>query len=153
MFKLLTARIKFTKFHVIFQATCQFLHHPSVSWQRIPLKFSNWNICFGLKEPIIVQFFRLLSALMKVHPNPHAIFETTRPGFVWILHNCSVLWKITPLYFFSSNLILWTKIAHQSNIFGLLSGWVKIHQILHVIFETTSQFFFKICFTLQCHER
>ena len=30
--------------------------------------------------------------------------------------------------FFSSNLILWTKIAGQSEIFGLLSGWVKIHQ-------------------------
>ena len=29
----------------------------------------------------------------------------------------------------------------------------KIHQILHVIFETTSQFFFKLSITLQCHER
>ena len=45
------------------------------------------------------------------------------------------------------------KIVHQSEIFGLLSGWVKLHQIPHVIFETTSQFFFKLCITLQCHER
>ena len=49
--------------------------------------------------------FRLLGALMKVHPIPHAIFETTRSGFIQILHHCSVSWKITPLYFFSSNLI------------------------------------------------
>ena len=34
--------------------------------------------------------FRLLSALMKVHPIPHAIFETTRSGFIQILHHCSV---------------------------------------------------------------
>ena len=48
--------------------------------------------------------------------------------------------------------ILWTKIAHQSEVFGLLSGWVKTHQIPNVIFESTSQIFFKLCITLQCHE-
>ena len=45
----------------------------------------------------------LLSALMKVHPIPHASFETERSGF--ILHHCSVSWKITPLYFWSPNLV------------------------------------------------
>ena len=35
----------------------------------------------------------------------------------------------------------------------LLSGWVKIHKIPHVIFETTSQFFFKLHITLHCQER
>ena len=81
---------------------------------------------------------------MKVHPIPHAIFETTRSGFIQILHCCSVSWKITPPYFFSSNLILWTKIVHWSKILELLSGWVKIYKILHVIFETTTHFFFKL---------
>ena len=38
---------------------------------------------------------------------------------------------------------LWTKIDHQSEILGLLSGLVKIHKIPHIIFETTSQFFFE----------
>ena len=42
---------------------------------------------------------------MKVHPIPHAIFETSRSGFIQVLHHCSVSWKITPLYFFNSNLI------------------------------------------------
>ena len=49
--------------------------------------------------------FRLLGALMKVHPILHTIFKTARSGFIQILHHCSVSWKITPLYFFSSNLI------------------------------------------------
>ena len=42
---------------------------------------------------------------MKVHPIRHAIFETTSPESIQILHHYSVLLKITPLYFFSSNLI------------------------------------------------
>ena len=46
---------------------------------------------------------------MKVHPIPHAIFETARSGFIQIFHHCSVSWKITPLYFFSSNLIYFGK--------------------------------------------
>ena len=51
--------------------------------------------------------------------------------------NSSVIFELKPH-------ILWTKIAHQSEILGLLSGWVKIHQIPHV---------FKLCITLQCPER
>ena len=69
--------------------------------------------------------FRLLGALMKVLPIPHAIFESTRSGFIQISHHCSVSWKITPLYFFSSNLILlWTKISIEvkSSDF-LVDGW------------------------------
>ena len=49
--------------------------------------------------------------------------------------------------------MLWPKMTHQSQISGLLSGWVKIHKIHHVIFEITSQLFFKLWITLQCHER
>ena len=70
------------------------------------MKFSSWNIiCFGQKDPIKVQCFRLLSALMKVHPMPHDVFETTRSVFVQILHHCSVSWNISLLYFCSSNLV------------------------------------------------
>ena len=57
------------------------------------------------------------------------------------------------VFFWLKSHILWTKIAHQNEISGLLIGWLKIHEILHVIFETRSQFFFKLCITLQCHER
>ena len=82
-------------------------------------KCSSWNIiCFGQKERIKVQFFRLLSALMKVHPLPHAIFETTRSGCIQILHHCLVSWKITSLYFLAQTSYTLDK------IFGLLViGW------------------------------
>ena len=38
-------------------------------------------------------------------------------------------------------------------ILTLSNALVKICQIPHVIFQTTSQFSFKFCITLQCHER
>ena len=88
--------------------------------------------------------FRLLGSLMmKVHPIRQAIFETTRSGFFkfCITFQCRI-------YLAKTSYTL-DKIAHRSEIFGLLSGWV--HQIPHVIFETTSQFFFKLCITLHCH--
>ena len=45
------------------------------------------------------EIFQLKKYSPKVHPIPHAIFETTRSGIIQILHHCSVSWKITPLYF------------------------------------------------------
>ena len=42
---------------------------------------------------------------MKVHPISHAIFQTTKSGFIQILHYCLVSLKIKPLYFFCWNLI------------------------------------------------
>ena len=78
--------LKLTKFLAIFQATSQF----------------SLQLRFGQKEPMKVQIFKFLSALMKVHPIPHASFETTRSRFAQILHLCS-------LYVLSQTLILWTK--------------------------------------------
>ena len=88
---------------------------------------------------------------MKVHPILDASFETTRSGFIQILHLCSVACLLC--HFFSQTFILWTKRAHRSEIFRLLSGWVKMHQIPYVMFQTTSQFFFKLFINLQCHEK
>ena len=42
--------------------------------------------------------------------------------------------------------------VYRSEIFKLLNGWVKTHQIPHAIFGTKSPFFFKLCITFQCHE-
>ena len=109
IFRLATIALKFTKFvmsflkprasfssnfaslstcHVIFQATSQF----------------SLKLRFGQKEPIKVQIFKFLSALMKVHQIPHASFETTRSRFIQILHHCSVscllcIFYLKPLYF------------------------------------------------------
>ena len=64
---------------------------------------------------------------VKVYSNFASLFSVMKG-------NCSV-------FFLSEAFILWTKRARQSEIFKLLSGWVKIHQIPYVIFKTTSQFF------------
>ena len=58
------------------------------------------------------------------------------------------------IFYINETLYTWKKRApHRSGIVKVLSGWVKIHQIPHVIFEAKSQFFFKFRITLQCHER
>ena len=82
-----------------------------------------WSItCFGQKQSVKVQFFRISSALMKVHPIPHAIFETSRSGIIQTLYHCSVSWKITPLYFCSSNLVYFEQDELIENRFS--DDWV-----------------------------
>ena len=49
--------------------------------------------------------------------------------------------------------MLLTKVAYQSENFETVSVCNKIYQISHVIFGTKSQFFFRLCITLKCHER
>ena len=80
---------------------------------------------------------------MKGPPISHAIFVSK---FSAMKDNSSVYFLLKPH-------ILWTKIAHEIEIFLFLSGSVKIHKIPRVIFEITSQFFFKFCIVLQSHER
>ena len=87
-----------TSFSLNFASPFSFTSHNS--YEILYLK----HYMFGQKEPIKVQFFRFLRALMKVHLILYAVFETARSGFIQIWHHCSVSWKITPLYFCSSNL-------------------------------------------------
>ena len=103
-----------------------------------PFSVMTHNSCeiFSLKH--FFKISRFLSALMKVHPISNAIFETTRSGFIQILHHCPVSWKITPLHFLAQTSCALDKNSHQSKISGLLSGCVKIHQIPHFIIEITT---------------
>ena len=92
-------------------AFLKILHQPSLPWHIISLRFPSLDIIYyGQKESISVQFFRLLSALMKVHPIAHAMIETTRSWPIQILRHCSVSWKITSLYDFSENLIYFLQV-------------------------------------------
>ena len=97
--------------------------------------------------------FQTVSALLKIHPILYVIFATTMSGFIQSLRHCLVSSKITPLYFLAQTLYNLDKNSPSNEVFGLLSDWVKTHKIPYVIFETTIQFFFKLCHTLQCHER
>ena len=74
---------------VIFKATSQFSFKYSIIFQchdTIPMEFSRQKIiCIRQKEPIKVQFLRLSSAPMKLHPILHDIFKATRSRFINIL--------------------------------------------------------------------
>ena len=83
----------------------------------------------------------LLSTTVKIHQVPYAIFET-------IFHDT------TCLYFFSSNITsFWWKYPIKVHIFRFSIARVKIHQIIYIIFQIKSGFFFNVWITLQCHER
>ena len=68
------------------------------------------------------------------------------------MHHFPVLWQVAPLYFGSNIIYFWKKQHMKVQIFRYATARIKIYQILHVIFGTKSQFFFKLCITLQCHK-
>ena len=91
-------------------------------------------------------------------PNSSCHFPSNKSVFLQILHHFSMSWKITPLYFFSSNNIYfaqkekkWKCLKWKS--LRLLSAQVKICQIPYANFEMTSRFLSKFCIPLQFHER
>ena len=82
----------------------QILYHYSVSWQTTPLYFfSSNNIYFAQKEPNKGQHFwdfqELKSKFVKFLLSILKLQVDSSPNFVYF----AVSWKITPLYFFSSN--------------------------------------------------
>ena len=70
------------------------------------------------------------------------------------MHPSSFSWKITPLYFFLAQAIytLLKRSTPKWTFLGISSARVKIRQISHVNFEMTSQFLFKYCIILHCHQ-
>ena len=87
IFGTLTARMKFNRIpYAILQAMSQFSFEFCIALHCHDTQFL-WNFlaetlnALDKKNPIKVQFFRLLSALVKVHPVSHTIFETARPEF------------------------------------------------------------------------
>ena len=84
--------------------------------------------------------------------NSSCPFWKHKSVFLQILHDCSVSWKITPLYFLCQTLYTLHEMDQSKcKLFETLSAQIKIQQIL-VIFETTNSFFFKFYMTLQYHE-
>ena len=65
-----------------------------------------------------------------------------------ITRNSSVIFQFI-------SFLLWTKGSHQSPNFDIFKRkfLTKIFQIPHVLFQITSQFFFRYCMTLQRHEK
>ena len=80
-----------------------------------------------------MQIFRLSTVCIKFHQIPHVTFETTSTFFL-NLHNSSISWEITLLYFVSWNFIwfLAKKPIKVQNV-RLLTAQVKIHQTCSLI--------------------
>ena len=114
------SKCKFPDFRLLAWKLTKFLKSffkPQVSF---PLNFAspfsvmthNFFEIFYLKHYMLLTkkahkctIFQTLSALIKVHLIPHAVFETTVSGFIQILHHCWASWKIISMNLFCSNLI------------------------------------------------
>ena len=82
----------------------QILYPSSVLWKITPLYFfSSNNIYFAQKEPIKVKIFETSECSGQNLSNSLCQFWNNKSIPLQILYPSSVSWKITPLYFFSSN--------------------------------------------------
>ena len=80
------------------------LHHSLISWKITPLNiFSSNNIYFAQKGPIKVKIFETFECSGQNLWNSLQQFLNDKSIPLQILYPSSVSWKITPLYFFSSN--------------------------------------------------
>ena len=134
----------------------QILYPSSVSWKITPLYFfSSNNIYFAQKKSIKMKTFETLECSGQNLSNFLCQFWNDKSIPLQILYPSSVSWKITPLYFFSSNNIYFAQKEHiKMNIFETFkclgqnssNSW-------HVNFEMTSQFLLKFYIPLHYHER
>ena len=86
------------------------MYPSSVSWKITPLYlFSSNNIYFAQKETIKVNIFETFKCSGQILGNSLCQFWNNKSIPLQILYSCSVLWKITPLYFFSSNNVYFTQ--------------------------------------------
>ena len=85
-------------------------------------------------------------------PNSSIHFSKHKSVPPQILHHFSVLWHIILLPFFGS-VIIYFRQKFLSKFFRFVTVRIKIQQIIHVIFRTKSQFFFKLCITLSALDK
>ena len=129
------------KMDIYFSRISFSLDHSSVSWDRTFLYFfSSTVIYFGQKKPIIKCRFWDFRVLGQNSPNSSCHFSKHKLVPPQIIHNSSVLWHITPLYFFGSNCIFLSLVA------------LKCTKSLKSFLEPRVRFFFKFCIIFQCHD-
>ena len=90
---------------------------------------------FGQKDPFKVRILALLSALVKICQST-CHFPSKKLVFLQILDRSWTSWKITPLYFFSSNNIYFAqKDPIKENIFGgfWLLRWKFVKFLLSIL--------------------
>ena len=131
------------------------LYLSSVSCKITPPYFvSSNNIYFTQKEPIKVKIFETFECSGQNLSNSLCQF-LNKSIPLQILYPNSVLWKIIPLYFFSSNNMYFTQNGFSKvksfETFTCLGQ--NLSNSWHVNFEMASQFLFKFCIILYCHDR
>ena len=133
----------------------QVLYPFSFIWKISPLYFfSSKNIYFAQKEHTKMKIFETFKCSCQNWSNSLCQFWNDKSITLQILHHSSLPWYITPLWILSSYFSYFgLKDPINIPILRLSITLVKICHIPHVIFQTTSKFFFKFCITLQCHER
>ena len=106
------------------------------------------------KEPIKEHFFFIFECSSQNLLNSSCLFWSDKSIPLQILRYSSLSWHINPLQILTSYLFYFGQKDHIIvPILTLSSALVKICQISQVFFQITSQFFFKICISLQFHER
>ena len=133
----------------------EILYPSSVSWKITPLFFFSWNnIYFAQKEHIKMGLFETFNCSGQKSLNSSCQFWNDKSIPLQILQHSSFSWHITSLWILSSHFSYFgLKDPINMSILRLSITLVKICNIPYVIFQTTSQFFFKFCITFQCHER
>ena len=120
------------------------------SWNSMGY-FCAKNTFFQLKHYILRIYLTLLSATcVKIHQIlywNHKSFFTTQLLCIFLAH-IIILHNITShnITYFLQKWFIKVQVSRLS------TARIKTHQIPHVIFETKSQFFLKICITFQCRE-
>ena len=132
----------------------QILHQSLVPSNITPLYFFSSNIIyFGQKQPIKVQIFEIFECSGQNSSNSSCQFWTDKSIPLQFLHHSSLSWHITPMYILSSCIFNFgQKNVIKVPILRLSSALVKICQIPHVIFGSTSQFSFKFFINLECNQ-
>ena len=121
------------------------IHNSSVNFKVIP--FLLWTK--GSHQSSNFDTFKYSGESL---PNFSCLFSNHKLVFPQNLHNSSVSWKITSLYFCSSNNLYFDhkEPIKTTNLLDFSSARVKICEV-HVNFKTTCQFRFKFCIVLHFH--
>ena len=116
--------------------------------------FSSNNIYFAQKESIKVKVLETFECSGQNLSNSFCQFWNGNSIPVQILHPYSISSEINPLHFLAQAIYtLLKRSTLKWNFLRLSSARIKICQIPHVNFEMTSQFLFKFCIILHCHDR
>ena len=81
-------------------------------------------------------------------------FLKAKVSFPWNVASifCAIKWNSPILFLAQRSCTLFKRSPVKCKFLRFLSAQVKIRRIPHVIFESKSQFSFKCCINIQCHQ-